>query len=789
MNNDFIQSIIDEGLNNYSDSPFLRRKRNIVIDLIVDRAEKRGLRTHYHENNVFEVIGYGKSVVFHQNAPENSVVATAITPNKSRTKRILAQRQLPVPQGRLFDEYEHALHYFLSCEMPQVVKPNAGALARGVTANITGAAEFEKAWASAREEQNEVIVEDYIAGDYLRVFVIGGRAAGAFACVPAHVIGNGTDNITEIIAAKNKQRSLNPATKAYPIKRIELLQSSGYLTESVPAAGQRVELTAVANVAAGGETIEVVDRIHPSLLVLAEQAVRAIPGLHVAGVDMIVKDYLASGLPHNAVILEINTNPALDDHVFPMYGKSVDIPDLLIDFVLRDDRIGQKTRAEDFPVYVSSCDERAFSRNYNLQIEVIKHAAHKHNLRVEELSSLIFTLSSETQSVGFNQGMSDRTTSVSRMASNRKDWTKRLLKTWGVTTPQGESFTVDQRESAWRFAQTLARPVVVKPRSGSGGKGVSVDVSTRDHFDVAWEFARKTKPRAILVEEFFRAHDFRLFVVGDRVRAAAQRVPAYLVGDGMHTLQELVDKKNQVRRTNPYLGSKLIKITDMMNFNLVQQGITTTTVLEEGQYLRLHSVANIGSGGESRDVSEIMHADFTPIAVRARKAVFDAAYAGIDLLAEDIAKAPHEQRWMVIEVNTNPDVALHHFPCEGVPRNAAGAILEHLFPEISSRKPAMEKSVSVLVKGKVQGVGYRSWVWRNAHLHALSGWVRNKPDGSVEAIFRGAPNAVENMLVLCKTGSTGTVVEDLVALPYEGKNTTGFIIDETGENDTNAHGT
>lgn len=787
MNDEFIQSIIAEGLNSYAESPFLHIKRNIAIDLIVDRAEKRGLSICFHEQKVYEVRGHGKAIVFHQNAPENSVVATSITPNKSLTKKILTQHQIAVPQGRVFEEYEDALQYFSTREIPQVVKPNAGSRSRGVTSNINGVAEFEKAWALAHEGDDSVIVEDYVTGDYLRVFVIGGKAAGAYVCVPAHVTGNGVDSIGKIIQHKNERRAHNPATRKNPIARVDLLKANGYTLESVPAVGQRVALTAVANIGAGGESIEVVDRVHPSLLELAQRTVSTIPGLRVAGVDMIVKDFQAPGLPRNAVILEINSNAAIDDHVFPLYGKPVDIPDLLIDFVLRDESIGTKTAIGNFPEYVPSCGGDAFSRNYDVQLEVIKQAAHRNNLRVEELSGRIFTLSSESRRITFREGMSERTTSVSRMASNRKDWTKRLLKSRGVNTPQGETFALDQRESAWQLAEKMARPVVVKPLSGSGGKGVSVNVSTRNHFELAWDFACKANPRVILVEEFFSANDYRLFVVGDSIRAAAQRIPAYLIGDDVRTVQELIDEKNQLRRTNPYLGAKPIRITAMIEFNLQQQGITANTLLKRDQYLRLHAVANIGSGGESRDVSEIMHPEFTAIAVSARKAVFDAPYAGIDLLAQDIAQSPHEQRWTVIEVNTNADVALHHFPSSGLPRDAAGALVQHLFPEALSGKPALEKSIKVVVKGKVHGVGFRKWVWRNAHLHALSGWVRNNPDGSVESLFRGTPNAVDHMARLCKAGPRRAVVDEWAVLPCEGDDKRGFVINETSESGANAH--
>jgi D-alanine-D-alanine ligase-like ATP-grasp enzyme/acylphosphatase len=781
MNDEFIRALIAEGANDFSRSPYLKVRRNIALDLIGDEARKQDISICFYERMCFRLTGHGRAVVFHQNAPENSVVATSITPSKNLTKKILAQRGLPVPQGKLFDDYAAALDYFTSRGKPQVVKPNAGARSRGVTSNITTTAAFEAAWAFASNDGESIVVEDFITGDYLRVLVIGGKARGAFVCVPAHVTGDGQSTIAALIERKNAARRRQPATRPYPIKRTDLLEAAGYTIDSVPAAGVTVALTAVANVGAGGETIEVVSRVEPSLLALAEQAVAAIPGMHFGGVDLIVGDFRKPAQPDNAVILEINSNPAFDDHVFPMYGASVDIPGILVDFAMHGDGIGQKT-GERHAAYVAlrsyraSCGGDSFARSYAVQMQVIQQAAHRRNLAVQELSPVTFVISGARHGTTFRQSMSDRTTAVSRMASNLKDWTKQLLREAGVNTPSGESFEPDQLESGWRFAESLGQPVVVKPVAGSGGNGVSVNVSTREHFELAWKLAREVKSRRIIVEEFFAANDYRLLAVGDALCAAMQRIPAHVIGDGSHTVQELIDIKNREREANPHLGAKAAKLTPMIEFNLERLGLGAASVPDKGQYLQLHAVANIGSGGDSRDVSDIMHPDFADIAVRARRAVFDPAHAGIDLLAEDITKSPRDQRWMVIEVNTNPDLALHHFPSQGTPRDAAGALIEHLFPEARVMAPGEEKSVNVMIRGKVHDAGFRKWIWRQAHLHALSGWSRNNADGTVEAVLRGAPHAVDHLADMCKTGPARARVEAVIVQPYDKPVADGFII-------------
>ena len=785
-NNELLmQSRISAGANCYSDSPFLHVKRNLAIDLIVDRAKAKGMEAVFHSPLIYELIGHGKSVVFNQNAPENSIVATAITPDKNLTKDVLAKKGLPVPQGRIYKNHDDAVRYFSWRKIPQVVKPNSGSHGNGVTTNITSAAEFEKAWLLAHQGNELVIVEDFIGGDDLRVIVAGGKALAAYVRVPAHVTGNGVDNIEKLVEEKNKIRSRNPRFKVSPIKRFDLLEANGMGLEFVPAAGEKIQLTSVSNISAGGESIEISDAIHASILEIAEQSVIVIPGLNLAGVDLIATDFTSPASSENrVVVLEINSNPSIVDTVFPMYGKPVDVPGMLVDYVLRDDKIGIKNAKPGAriatiicPEYIQSCGGMAFSPDYKTQMDIIKQAGYKHNLIITEISGFIFTLASENQEVTFFQGMPDRTKSISRTASNRKDWTKRLLKEAGVITPHGESFAEDERDKAWRFAEGLTRPVVVKPRAGSGGSGVSVDISTPEHFNLAWDLACKTNMGIILVEEYFHAKDYRLFVVGDQFAAAMQRIPAYLVGDGVHTVQQLIDEKNRLRLPNPHLGAKLIKITPMISFNLAQQGITDASVLNKDQYLQLHSVANIGSGGESVDVSEVMHPGFADIAIRARKAVFDPVHAGIDILAEDIARSPDEQGWMVIEVNINPDIALHHFPSSGTPRDAAGALVSHLFPEIFADKMPPKKLIRVLIKGKVQGVGFRNWIWRNAHLHAVSGWVKNNPDGALESVFHGAQNAVDHMVSICGKGPRHALVEEVALHPFEGEVPFGFVID------------
>lgn len=135
----------------------------------------------------------------------------------------------------------------------------------------------------------------------------------------------------------------------------------------------------------------------------------------------------------------------------------------------------------------------------------------------------------------------DMTSAISESIAQDKDLTKMLLDAAGVPVPMGSS--VDSAAAAWQAAQALGGSVVVKPRDGSQGRGVAVNIETRDRIESAFEAAAEISSEAI-VERYIPGHDFRLLVVGDTLVAAARRDPPQVTGDGTHTIAELVAQVN-----------------------------------------------------------------------------------------------------------------------------------------------------------------------------------------------------------------------------------------------------
>jgi D-alanine-D-alanine ligase-like ATP-grasp enzyme len=696
-NKKIIQSIIGKGENDFTQSPYLSWKGDIARVLIADAALRRGYKVDTERNRVFRISTENNSWIFSQNDPEGSVVTNTIESDKHLTKTLLSRRGIPVPAGAVFTDQPPALQYFLSSKHPQVVKPLNGYGGYGVTAGIRDEKAFliawqnaRAAWRNARARGSRIVVEDFFEGDEVRILVLGGRVVAAECRVPAHVVGDGASSIAQLVAEKNKRRKNNPLFRIYPIKKIDQLELDGRTLDEVPAENEYVRLSTVSNIGQGGESVCVIGHLHPSIIGLAEKTYHAIPGATLLGLDVLIKDFSAEANNGNVCVVEVNANPAIAVPVFAAYGPaSPTLPDDLLDFVAsgryetarRADWHG-KPVVSPAPVRGSRRAEETPKENHSTQVHLLRQAAYARNLQVEALSDELTSVSDGDRSTVFFQAMPSCTRAVARRASNNKEWTRSLLRKANIRTPDGQVFSTEAKENAWRFAQSLSTKggAVVKPISRAGGKGISANLIGPADFDVAWKVACDTGTKSVLVEEYWPGKSYRVLVIGNAVRAVAERTPASIVGDGEHTIEQLVAMKNKRRRDNAYLGASLIKLTPMTLHRLAAIGLSPVSVPEAGQYLQLHSAASIGSGGEARDVTDLLHTGFCAIADRVRKAMYDPFHIGIDLIADDIALPPEEQRWAVVGVHANPGFGMHQFSAAGPSRDVAGALIEALFP-------------------------------------------------------------------------------------------------------------
>ena len=272
----------------------------------------------------------------------------------------------------------------------------------------------------------------------------------------------------------------------------------------------------------------------------------------------------------------------------------------------------------------------------------------------------------------------DSTGIVAESIAQDKELTKKLLHAAGVPVPLGRP--AGDLEDAWAAALEIGLPVVVKPQDGNQGKGVTVGIAGRDHFDIAYQAAARYG--SVLVEKFLPGHDFRLLVVGDKLVAAARREPPLVIGDGRHAVRELVEQVNRDPRRGEGHGTSLtrIRIDAIAQARLAAQGLTPESVPARGQRVVLRNNANLSTGGSATDVTDSVHPAVAARAIEAAQAV-GLDICGVDLVCETLARPLEEQNGGIVEVNAAPGLRMHISPSFGKGRDVGQAIIDHMYPD------------------------------------------------------------------------------------------------------------
>lgn len=273
----------------------------------------------------------------------------------------------------------------------------------------------------------------------------------------------------------------------------------------------------------------------------------------------------------------------------------------------------------------------------------------------------------------------DAVSSIAESIAQDKELTRALLSNVGVPVPYGR--VVHSAEDAWKAAEALGLPVVVKPRYGNQGRGVTTDLRTAEQVEAAYAAAR-LESEHILVEQHIEGEDYRLLVVGDRVVAAARREPAHVIGDGRSTITELVAAVNADPRRTPGHATSLspIPLDEVSLQVLADQGQTPDTVPPAGARILVRRNANLSTGGTATDVTDEMHPEVAAQAVAAARVV-GLDVAGVDVVASRLDRPLGEQRGAIVEVNAGPGLRMHLEPSHGTPRDVGAAIVDMLVPE------------------------------------------------------------------------------------------------------------
>lgn len=267
---------------------------------------------------------------------------------------------------------------------------------------------------------------------------------------------------------------------------------------------------------------------------------------------------------------------------------------------------------------------------------------------------------------------------------NNKDITKRLLREKNIPVPDGKRFgSADSDEEIIKYSlNNIGFPVVLKPATGSLGKGVFVNIRDEVALKKYLVHVREELGYSnIIVEEYVEGEDLRVFVAGNKVLGVVKRVPANIVGDGKQTIKELIEKKNLLRKTNPFLANRQIKIDREIIDHLNASGHSIDSVLGKNEVLFLRSK---GSGGDPIDITDDIPESIKDLAVRAVKAIPHLYSCGVDIMFDRTKGS--QGKGVVIELNCRAHIGLHLFPLKGEARDVSGGIIDYCFPESSARR-------------------------------------------------------------------------------------------------------
>ena len=272
--------------------------------------------------------------------------------------------------------------------------------------------------------------------------------------------------------------------------------------------------------------------------------------------------------------------------------------------------------------------------------------------------------------------VTDRTSSIAEGIAVSKQLTKDVLAAAGVPVPLGR--VVSSVDEAWEAAQAVGLPVVVKPADGNHGRGVFLNLFTREEIERAFPIAsgEGRREQTVVVEQFVPGVEHRLLVVGDRMVACAKGEHIYVTGDSQRTIAELIDlqiNSDPRRGRSAAMPNKTVDLDATVLAQLDQEGVTPETVPADGRRVR---VKQIGTHG--LDVTASVHPEMAATAVRAARAI-GLDIAGVDLIARDIDRPPREQGAAVCEVNAGPQLMIHAHPSQGPGQPVGEAIVAELF--------------------------------------------------------------------------------------------------------------
>jgi len=426
----------------------------------------------------------------------------------------------------------------------------------------------------------------------------------------------------------------------------------------------------------------------------------------------------------------------------------------------------------------------------------------------------LFSLSSEDRTHYFFRTRGDKVSSEAVELVDDKGITKDILAEKNVPVPKGKGFPEDATdEEIIAFSKTIDFPIVFKPTNASLGDGVVTNINSNEQFLDALHYVRHELGYGeVIAEQHVYGPEYRFYVVDDQVVATYNRIPANITGDGIHTIEELIDLKNYERRQNARLNSCLIHIdVEILEF-IEKKGYDLTSIPPKGEYILLREKTNVSTGGDPLDVTDEISEATKKIAVDTIKAIPGLTHAGVDIIINESNQL--KEAAYVLEINATAQIGGILYPLRGKARNIPGAIIDYYFPETKGmdtshskvyfdmstvlepmeNRAALEVEVApapmgkiyarkFTVTGNVQKQTYHRWLKQQALDRGLHGYIKNKVYDEIEIIVGGTDkDIVEDFKEIINQYPRGSKVNRIRSEFHGDPITVGFEIMEMSSN-------
>lgn len=259
---------------------------------------------------------------------------------------------------------------------------------------------------------------------------------------------------------------------------------------------------------------------------------------------------------------------------------------------------------------------------------------------------------------------------------NKNEMKKHFLKA-GIPVAKGG--IASSKKEALKIFNSLSKPVITKPNLGSRSRHTKTHITDEENLIASYKLAHQLSPW-VMIEEELTGYVFRGTLIGKKFTACLRREPAYVIGDGIHNVKELVDIENK----NPLRAGPIfhqLKLDEEAFKELKNWNKNENTIPAKDEIVTLGQKTSRAVGGGITDMTDVIHPDNVAMLEKIAE-VLDDPLIGVDFIMNDVSVSWKDQpRSGVIECNSAPFIDLHHFPLVGKPRNVAGALWDIIYPE------------------------------------------------------------------------------------------------------------